>query len=50
MSDTDKRDQKARELDEKALDEASGGKAPKPGSVWKEGNVTGMDDWEKHNV
>ena len=19
-------------------------------SIWKEGNVTGMDDWEKHNV
>ncbi len=51
MNDTKKPDQDAQELDERNLDEATGGTAPrKPDSIWKDGNITGADDWEKHNV
>lgn len=46
MNDKQQPETQAEELDDQALDEASGGKK----SVWKDGNVTGDDDWEKHNV
>jgi len=56
MSDTDRTHSSAIELDERVLDEISGGmpaslKAPTAQKVqWSDGNITGMDDWEKHNV
>lgn len=52
MTQPDKEDGKplppAIELDGEALDIVTGG--ARPASVWKDGNVTGDDDWEKHNV
>ena len=50
MNDKQQADRDVRELDDEALDQASGGQAPRPGAPAKDGNVTGMDDWEKHNV
>lgn len=50
MNDNEKADRKVQELDEKTLDQASGGQAPRPGSPARDGNVAGLDDWEKHNV
>lgn len=49
MADTRKTAPEPVELDERTLDRASGGKAPQPPAPGKDGNVTGLDDWEKHN-
>jgi len=59
MSDTDRTHSSAIELEESALDEISAGvpasfKAPiahkVQSSPWVDGNITSLDDWEKHNV